>query len=331
MSKFDFSVETPQKWKDELFAKTNTNKQKRIKPVALLAAVLAVLVGVSGTAFAGKVMNAPEYFGSIFLGNTLAAGEVYSAKNTVFESSREDLQMTCTGIIGDKISLHLIFRITSTGDLRFDPDYNYLFETNDQDLGFFPSMGRGIGCRVIDERNLEMYMDMTGISGGSFVGKKVGFFFENFEKYRLGGDFSDLEVIPCAFEGTITVDYTNTTQKLTATENELTVDGVTMKPEKAEISNMNLWYDMEVTDGQEIVMRNDDFVNLVHGSLMVTFADGSVQNYDLQHPPVDDNDIFASSVGRSGDKLTFVLHLPSLIHAADVKSVAIDGIVLFER
>ncbi len=329
MNKIDFTVQTPQKWKDELFAKTNANKQKRIKPVALLAAVLAVLVGVSGTAFAGKVMNAPEYFGSIFLGNTLAAGEVYSAKNTVFESSREDLQMTCTGIIGDKISLHLIFRITSTGDLLFDPAYNYLFETNDQDVGFFPSMGRGIGCRVIDERNLEMYMDMTGISGGSFVGKKVGFFFENFEKYRLGGDFSDLEVIPCAFEGEITVDYTNTTQKLTATENELTVDGVTMKPEKAEISNMNLWYDMEITQGADRVSPH--MLEFVKGVLTLAFTDGSVQNYDLQHPPVDDNDIFASSVGRSGDKLTFVLHLPSLIHAADVKSVAIDGVVLFAR
>ena len=330
MNKYDFTVTTPQEWKDELFAKTSTNKQKRIKPVALLAAVLAVLIGVSGTAFAGKVMNAPEYFGSIFLGNTLAAGEVYSVKNTVLESSREDLQMTCTGIIGDEISLQLIFNIYSTGDLLFDPAYNYLFFNNDHDFGFYP-MGKSIGCKVIDERTLEMHMDMTGIGGGNFVGKKVKFYFEDLEKYRLGGGFSDLEVIPCAFEGTITVDYTNTTQKLTATENELTVDGVTMKPGKAKISNMNLWYDMEVTDGQEIVMRNDDFVDLVHGSLTVTFADGSVQNYDLMHPPVDDNDIFASSVSRNGDKLTFVLHLPSLIHAADVKSVAIDGIVLFER
>ncbi|MBQ6864303.1 MAG: DUF4179 domain-containing protein [Clostridia bacterium] len=322
MNSYDFTVVTPQEWKDELLAKTSTNKPKRIKPVALFAAVLAVLIGVSGTAFAGKVMNAPEYFGSIFLGNTLAAGEVYSVKNTVLESSREDLQMTCTGIIGDEISLHLIFRITSTGDLLFDPAYNYLFENNDQDLGFFPSMGRGIGCKVIDERTLEMHMDMTGIGGGNFVGKKVGFFFENLEKFRLGGDFSDLEVIPCAFEGTITVDYTNTTQKLTVTENELTVDGVTMKAGKAKISNMNFWYEMKVTDGQEIVMRNDDFINLVHGVLTITFADGSVQNYDLQHPPVDDNDIFASSVGRTGDTLTFVLHLPSLIHAADIKSIA---------
>lgn len=320
MSANKLTVSTPQEWKDELFAKTSTNKQKRIKPVALFAAVLAVLIGVSGTAFAGKVMNAPEYFGSIFLGNTLAAGEVYSVKNTVLESSREDLQMTCTGIIGDEISLHLIFRITSTGDLLFDPAYNYLFENNDQDLGFFPSMGRGIGCKVIDERTLEMHMDMTGIGGGNFVGKKVGFFFENLEKFRLGGDFSDLEVIPCAFEGTITVDYTNTTQKLTVTENELTVDGVTMMPGKAKISNMNLWYDMEITQGADRVSPH--MLELVKGVLTITFADGSVQNYDLQHPPVDDNDIFASSVGRTGDTLTFVLHLPSLIHAADIKSIA---------
>lgn len=328
MNKYDFTVTTPQEWKDELFAKTSTNKQKRIKPVALLAAVLAVLIGLSGTAFAGKVMNAPEYFGSIFLGNTLAAGEVYSVKNTVLESSREDLQMTCTGIIGDEISLQLIFNIYSTGDLLFDPAYNYLFFNNEHDFGFYP-MGKSIGCKVIDERTLEMHMDMSGIGGGNFVGKKVKFYFEDLEKYRIGGDFSDLEVIPCAFEGTITVDYTNTTQKLTATENELTMDGVTMKPGKAKISNMNLWYDMEITQGSDRVTSH--MLELVNGVLTLTFADGSVQCYDLQHPPVDDNDVFASSVSRNGDKLTFVLHLPSLIHAADVKSVAIDGIVLFER
>ena len=140
-----------------------------------------------------------------------------------------------------------------------------------------------------------------------------------------------MQIVQVATQYFLEIGVSNTTQKLTATENELTMDGITMKPEKAEISNMNLWYDMEVTDGQEIVMRNDDFVNLVHGSLTITFADSSVQNYDLQRPPVDDNDVFASSVGRTGDTLTFVLHFPSLIHAADVKSVAIDGIVLFER
>lgn len=330
MNKYDFTVTTPQEWKVELFAKTSTNKQKRIKPVALLAAVLAVLIGLSGTAFAGKVMNAPEYFGSIFLGNTLAAGEVYSVKNTVLESSREDLQMTCTGIIGDEISLQLIFNIYSTGDLLFDPAYNYLFENNDHDFGFYP-MGKSIGCKVIDERTLEMHMDMTGIGGGNFVGKKVKFYFEDLEKYRLGGDFSDLEVIPCAFEGTITVDYTNTTQKLTATENELTVDGVTMKPGNAEISNLHLCYEMTVTSGQEIVAAQEDGVSLVKGRLTVTFLDGSMKSYDLSHPQADDNDMCASSVSIGREDLFFVLNFPSLIHAADVKSVAIDGIVLFER
>ncbi len=331
MNKYSFSVETPEQWKENLFAKTNADKPKKLKPVALLAAVLAVLIGVSGTAFAGKVMNAPEYFGSLLLGNTPEAGEVYSAKNTVFESNRADLQMTCTGIVGDKISLHLIFRITSTGDLLFDADYNYLFVDMDQDFGSFASMSRGLSCKVIDERTLEIDMDMTGISGVNFVGKKVDFYFSDLEKYRLGGAFRDLEVIPCEFKGTVTVDYTNTVQKLGGTGNELTVDGVTMKPEKAEISNLHLCYEMTVTSGQKIVAAQEDGVSLVKGRLTVTFFDGSVKQYDLSHPQADADDVFASSVSINGDELFFVLNFPSLIHASDVKAVAIDGIVLFER
>lgn len=329
MSKYDFSVQTPQEWKENLYAKTNRLGRKRMKPVALLAAVLAVLIGLSGTAFAGRVINAPEYFGSVFLGNTPEAGEVYSEKNTVFTSNREDLQMICTGIVGDKVSLYLIFRITSTGDLLFDADYIYLFDINDHEAGFFPSMGKGVGCTVLDDRTLEMHVDMMGISGGSFVGKKVGFLFENLEKYISGGDFSDMEVIPCRFEGEITVDYTNTVKKLGATENELTVNGITMKPKKAEISNMHLCYDMKIVQGAEIL--EPQLIELVNGTLTLTFADGSIKNYDLQHPPADDNDVFAATVSLVGDELQFILNFPALIRAADIKTVAIDDIVLFAK
>lgn len=330
MNKYDFTACTPQEWKDALFAKTTKRKKRFLKPVAMLAAVLAVLVGLTGTAFAGRVIRAPEYFGSVFLGDSPAAGEVYAPKNTVFESDRDDLQMTCTGIIGDKISLHLVFRIVSVGELRFEEDCMYLFETNDHRLLFAPSMGKSIGSKVLDERTLEMYVDMTG-SAINFVGKKVGFCFENLEKRKYGDSFGEKQVISCTFEGEIVVDYANTVQKLGATDNTLTLKGIPLQPQEAEISNMNLCLSMRFADGEAPARQGDDFVDLVCGALTIGFADGSQQQYDLMHPPVDENDIFATEVGRKGDTLAFVLHLPQLIFATDVKWISINGIELFVR
>lgn len=331
MNRFDFTVETPREWKENLYAKTNRTKAYRMRPVALLAAVLAVLIAVSGTAVAGRVVNAPEYFGSRFLGNAPEAGEVYSEKNVVFESDRDDLQLTCVGIIGDKISLHLVFELVSTGDLLFEADHSYLFETTSEDIGFFPSMGKGIGNYVVDERTLRIEMNLQGLSEYSFIGRKAKFRFENLEKFKTGGGFRDKTVIPCVFSGEITVDYADTTYKLGALKNELTVNGVTMIPKKAEISNMHLCYEMKVTQGQELTAAHGDFVDLVHGTLTLELADGSVKTYDLKHPPEDDNDVFASSVGRYGDELHFVLYFPMLIHSAEVKSVKIDDVDLFVR
>lgn len=330
MNQYDFTVETPQAWKNELFTKTQQKKAVRMKPVAVLAAVLAVLIGISGTVFAGKVIRAPEYFGSLLLGDTPEAGEVYSAKNTVFESSREDLQLTCTGIVGDKLSLQLIFRLTSTGDLLFDPDYTYLFETNSEDFGFFSEMGKSIGSTVVDERTLEMHVDMSNISGGNFVGKKVSFLFADLEKYKIGGNFSDTEVIPCAFEGEIVVDYANTTQKLGKTQNSITVNGVMFKPVKGEISNLHLDYVMEVADGLQ-TFDELSFEKFVTGTLTVQYADGTSDTFALKQPPEDDNDAFAGTIGRDDNKIHFVIRFPKLIYAANVKSVSVDGVVLFAK
>ncbi len=331
MNHFDFTVETPQEWKEKLYAKTNRTGTYRIKPAVLFAAVLCVLVVISGTAVAGRVVNAPEYFGSRYLGNTPEAGEIYSEKNVVFESSRDDLQLTCVGIIGDRIGLQMVFHLTSTGDMRFDPSYIYHFETTSQELGFFPEMAKSMGCAVIDERTLRIEFDLYGVSGGNFVGKKAEFYFENLEKYKSGGNFSDMQVIPCAFEGSFTVDYADTTYKLGVMNNELTVDGIRMIPKKAEISNMHLCYEMQVTQGLDAAGTEDDFVHLVKGTLTLELSDGSVKTYDLKHPPEDDDDVFASSVSRSGDRLSFVLYFPKLIRSADVVKVSVDGIDLFVK
>ena len=64
-----FNVKTPDDWKENLYLKTTYKNTVRIKPLTLIAAVLAVIICISGSVFAVRVSKAPEYFGSVFLGD----------------------------------------------------------------------------------------------------------------------------------------------------------------------------------------------------------------------------------------------------------------------
>ncbi|MBR4964891.1 MAG: hypothetical protein IKY53_00175 [Lachnospiraceae bacterium] len=103
-----FNVKTPDEWKEKLYAKTLLKKATRIKPLVVIAATIAVIICASGSAFAVRISNAPEYFGSIFLGNSDFANEVYSKKDYYFKSSRDDLTLKCKGIAGDNFDVNIL-------------------------------------------------------------------------------------------------------------------------------------------------------------------------------------------------------------------------------
>ena len=96
----EFSVKTPDEWKEKLYRKTSKTKIVRFRPIRLVAAIIAAIVCISGSSFAVRVSRAPEYFGSKYLGHSESADQVYSEKNLAFQSDREDLELTCKGIIG---------------------------------------------------------------------------------------------------------------------------------------------------------------------------------------------------------------------------------------
>ena len=120
-----FNVKTPDNWKENLYAKTTNKNTVRITPITLIAAVLAVIICISGSAFAVRVSKAPQYFGSVFLGDSPVANEVYSPKDYYFESSRDDLTLRCKGIAGDSYSVYILFELKSEGDVLFDKNKSY--------------------------------------------------------------------------------------------------------------------------------------------------------------------------------------------------------------
>lgn len=317
-----FNVKTPDDWKENLYAKTTHKKTVRIKPVKLIAAVIAIIIGISGSVFAVRVYKAPEYFGQIFLGDSPVADEVYSPKDYYFESSRDDLTLRCKGIAGDSFYVYILFELNSTGDVLFDKNQSYYIANRDQSIPFTLDIGSNWNTTVINERTLEIAISYSTDGGLGLAGKTISLHFSDLET------FDHTKLIECEFSGKIVVDYPNSTRKLTPTENTVNILGVEFKPVKGRISNFHFDYTLDVVDGKDLYSQLDDH-KLVTGTLTLNYDGGTKDDFTLRLPPQNSNEAFASSLGKYDDYFHIIIYLPKPISAADVVSVELDGVELF--
>ena len=316
-----FNVKTPDNWKENLYAKTTNKNTVRIKPITLIAAVLAVIICISGSAFAVRVSKAPQYFGSVFLGDSPVANEVYSPKDYYFESSRDDLTLRCKGIAGDSYSVYILFELKSTGDVLFDKNKSYYIANRDQSIPFVSSLSSGWNTDVIDERTLEIAISY-GTENGALAGKTISMYFSDLET------FDHTKLIDCEFSGEIVVDYRNSIRKLTPTENTVNLLGVEFKPSKGRISNFHFDYTLDVVDGKEIYSQLEDH-DFVTGTLTLNYIDGTKDDFTLRLPPQNSEEASATLTGQHENDLRLVIYLPKPTSAADVISVELDGAQLF--
>ena len=323
----EFSVKTPDEWKTKLYSQTIEKKTVRLRPAMLVAAILAFVICVSGSAFAVRVSRAPEYFGSKYLGQSESSDQVYSEKNLMLKSDREDLELVCKGIVGDNYNLFLVFELNSTGDVKFDENKHYLFEEADQYLAFSSSFGRGIGCYFVDENTLRFEIFYSGIDSGSIVGRILNISFVNIEEYE-NNSFKLTDTIECAFNGNIAIDYANTQRKLKKTENSVLMNGVTFNPHKADITNLNFKYTLKVLDGAD-TFESVNHDKLIEGTLTLNYKDGTKETFNINMPPDGANDIGASTMEKRGDKFEVQLHFRQTINASAVASVELNGVEVF--
>ena len=317
-----FNVKTPDNWKESLYAKTTNKNTVRIKPLTLIAAVLAVIICISGSAFAVRVSKAPQYFGSVFLGDSPVANEVYSPKDYYFESSRDDLTLRCKGIAGDSYSVYILFELKSEGDVLFDKNKSYYIANRDQSIPFVSSLGSSWNTDVIDERTLEIAISYSIDTGLGLAGKTISMYFGDLET------FDHTKLIECEFSGKIVVDYPNSIRKLTPTENTVNLLGVEFKPSKGRISNFHFDYTLDVVDGKEIYSQLEDH-DFVTGTLTLNYIDGTKDDFTLRLPPQNSEEASATLTGQHENDLRLVIYLPRPISAADVISVELDGAQLF--
>lgn len=323
----NFEVKTPDKWKKNLYTEVYSIKRKRPKAVMLLAAMLAALICFSGTAFAVKVTKAPEYFGSVFLGQSENADKVYSKKNIVFKSDNDDLEMVCKGIVGDNSYVYILFEIRSTGDIIFDSKTSaYWFEEINEDIPFTLSYGKSGAVYIKDERTLEANISLSG-SGLNLVGKTLSVNFRNLEVYKQHS-VELKEVINVNFNGKVTIDYYNTQKKLKKTENTVIINNVLFRPLKGEISNLNFEYTLEsITDNVlDPVIGIEKFAS---GELTLIYDDGRSETCRIKMPPEKDTDAAASEIGIRNNKLHLQISFPEPVNAKRVTCVILNGVEIF--
>lgn len=316
-----FNVKTPDNWKESLYAKTTNKNTVRIKPITLITAVLAVIICISGSAFAVRVSKAPQYFGSVFLGDSPVANEVYSPKDYYFESSRDDLTLRCKGIAGDSYSVYILFELKSEGDVLFDKNKSYYIANREQSIPFTLDISSSWNTTVIDERTLEIAISY-GTDNGALAGKTINMYFSDFET------FDHTKLIECEFSGEIVVDYPNSIRKLTPTENTVNLLGVEFKPSKGRISNFHFDYTLDVVDGKEIYSQLEDH-DFVTGTLTLNYIDGTKDDFTLRLPPQNSGEASATLTGKHENDLRLVIYLPRPVSASDVISVELDGAQLF--
>ncbi len=324
-------VATPEEWKSGLFRRLEKSRRVSVRPAVVLAAALAAVICLSGSAFAVSAVRAPEYFGSLFLGRSETADALYSPKNIVFESSRDDLTLTCKGIAGDSFDVFMLFELVSTGDTVFSEDNTYYFGEAQHDISsLFPmgSFSRSISFRITDEKKAEIEICFSATEGGSFLGRDVDFYFENIDMWEKDSDEGIVTAEKCEFSGKVRIDYAATLRKLRKTSEETVSGGVGFIPLKGSISNFNLDIKLKVTKGREIYESTEP-ESLIGGTLTLNLKDGTRKSFNLKMPPQSEDDAFFSAVGKNNDELSLQIHFPEPVNAGNVSSIELNSVCIF--
>ena len=322
----EFNVKTPHEWKENLYRKTTEKKVIKLKPAVLIAAIIAFVICISGSAFAVRVSRAPEYFGSKYLGQSESSDQVYSEKNLMLKSDREDLELVCKGIVGDNYNLFIVFHLKSTGDITFSENKSYWIDNIDERIPFTWGYGKGGNCQYLDEHTLVIELAYS-FDGNSIVGRSIEMSFADIIEYEYNS-FNVVRTIDCGFEGKIPVDYSSTNRKLRKTDNIVEMNSCKFIPVEAEISNLNLSYKLKLTEGEEAFNNTPDH-KLLECTITLNYKDGTKESFNTRMPPSGENDIGVGYCGKRNGILSVNPHFSRSINASEVASVELNGVEVF--
>lgn len=330
MSKFN--VETPQEWKNNLYAKISSNEERKLlhfKPV--MAAISVILVfALTTTAFAFTAM--PEFFRGLFQGSDEYLDPHYMSKSIMFDSDTDDFEVVCTGIMGDKNYLALSIMVKSKCSTNFIFDNHYVFETMSfRFVDEKPSNDNGYSSTFnlyySDDKTLIGDLFVSGNSGNGFTGKDLRVEFKNLESLTLEDDAVFERVINCNFESEIAIDYADTSEKMHAVKSEIPYRNIVLSPVNAEISNISLNAEFEIIkgNGKEI----DEAYPFE--KLTVVFKDGTVSEFNFYEENEKQNIFYVKSVTKTEDAYVLSGIFGKAVDASDVLSIKLDETEVFVK
>lgn len=324
------NVETPQEWKNRLYKKTSSSLEKKkvcFKPVT--AAISAILVfALTTTAFAFTAM--PDFFKGLFQGNDEYLDPLYAGKNIVLHSDTDDLEIICTGIMGDKHNLAVNFAVKSKGNLVFDIGNHYIFETSSfrfesekssNDDGYSATFN----LNYSDSKTLVGDLYVSGNVGNGFTDKNLKIHLENLECLKPEDNATFERVLDCNFESEIVIDYMDTSKRMSALKTEISCNDIILAPVNSEISNISLNAEFKVIKG--------DVKNL-NGSnpfkeISVAFIDGTVSEFNFEEKSESQNIFYINSVMQTETTYKISGVFGEAVDASKVLSVNFDGTELF--
>lgn len=325
-----FNVETPQDWKNKLYAKTiSRQEQKELRFKPAMAAVAVVLVfTLTTTAFAFAEM--PDFFKSIFQGNDDYLNPLYMPKNIVLDSETDEIEVLCTGIMGDKNNLAVSFAVKSKGNTEFDINNHYIFDTSSFRIeSEKPSNDDGYSAtfnlNYYDNKTLLGDLYISGNSGNGFTGKQLKLALANLEclKPEAAAEFE--RILDCRFESEIAIDYTDTSKELSALKSEIAYENIVLSPVHSEISNISLNAEFKAIKGN----AKDLGEAYPFESITVTFKDGTVSEFNFGEKTEKQNIFYVNSVTQTDETYAVSGVFGEAVEAKNVLSVEFGGVKLF--
>lgn len=330
MSKFN--VETPQEWKNKLYAKTSNKDERKLlqfKPV--MTAVTVILVfALTTTAFAFTAM--PDFFKSIFQGNDEHLNPLYMPKNIVFDSDTDDIEVMCTGIMGDKNNIAVSFTVKSKGDTVFDINNHYIFESaeflfDSEKPSDSDGYSSTFGLNYSDSKTLFGDLYIYGSSGKGFTDKNLKIELKNLECLRPDNVAGFERILNCRFKSEIAVDYQDTSKELSVLKSEISYKDMIFSPVRSEISNISLNAEFKAIKGNVKDLQE----SYPFDTLTVTFEDGTVSEFDFNEENETQNIFYINSVTKTENSFSLSGIFGKAIDASKVLSVKFNGVELFVK
>ncbi len=349
----NFNVKTPEEWKTSLFEEIACDKKSKFvsfKPLIAAAAAFAVIAATI-PAFASSD-SFTEWVNRWFLGDSKLTNSLYSEKNVIFDDNSDEIDVICSGIMGNKHNVAIYLEIKATGENEFSKNDADIFVFNSQSFalpdGSEANVVSSVDLSQTDPKTLSADYFIT-VGNETAIPESIDITLKDLVLINENGE--QKTIASGNFSAAITLDYKDTGNVLNKAENTslsaasysigeagfVTVKNETTEyiPKKLEISNVSVYMVFEACNSNipDFRLEAGDIKeeHIPFESLTVVFSDGTEAEYSANPANSTNRHILTNNISCLNGKLTVSGILEDAVDASDVKAVKINGNEFFVK